>query len=168
MNWFKLSFSNAEEKVSQKIKSVLKSNIFFLHLMKEYHIPIEDIDNHLRIIFVDLQGKFAEGNGEEIKINKKLLEPNFMSDNFHFVVHEFYHWIKRRSEALFYFNDDEEVKSFVLAAAWELYRGKNISYVEKLMFPIVSGHFSDPNKAKSMLHHIVSEASKIMLLIKNQ
>ena len=92
MGWFKQAQERQEDKVVSKIKNILQSHPFFQQLMIDYQIPPEDINNHFRIVFADLENKFAEGNGEEIKISKKLLNDAFFKRNFHFVVHEFFHF----------------------------------------------------------------------------
>jgi hypothetical protein len=162
MGWYKLSGQELQQQVERKIKMLLGSHSFFLKLLDDYKIPHEDLQNHLRIIFTDLQGKFAEGNGEEIKLDNKLLEEGFFHDNFHFVVHEFFHWIKRRSEALFYFNDDEEVQSFALAMAWEIMDGKQEQQIAQTFLPIISGHFKSKIDAKRMFQQILHEAKQIL------
>jgi hypothetical protein len=161
MGWFKFAQKQSEHEVIAKIKDILRSHRLFAQIMRDYHIPTEDLDNHMRIIFTDLDGKFAEGNGEEIKLSKKLLDGNFFNNNFHFVVHEFFHWIKRRSEALFYLNDDEEVQSFALAMAWEIIAGKDKSQIAQLFFPLIEGHFQQKGKAIQMYQNILQEAQKI-------
>lgn len=161
MGWFKQAQERQEDKVVSKIKNILQSHPFFQQLMIDYQIPPEDINNHLRIVFADLENKFAEGNGEEIKISKKLLNDAFFKRNFHFVVHEFFHWIKRRSEALFYFNDDEEIQSFSLAIAWEILSG-NANTVEETFYPIIAGHFENRADARQMFDSILSEAKKLV------
>ena len=138
MGWYIKAQERQEERVVSKVKHILQSHPFFKQIMLDYQIPPEDINNHLRILFVELKDKFAEGNGEEIKLSDKLLNDEFFSRNFHFVVHEFFHWVKRRSEALFYFNDDEEIQSFSLAIAWEMLSG-NIADIEGTFYPIISG-----------------------------
>lgn len=161
MGWYKVARAGTEQLVTAKINQILRSNPFFVQVMQDYHIPLTDIENHLHIVFTDLEGKFAEGNGEEIKIDRQLLDDSFFKNNFHFVVHEFFHWVKRRSEALFYFNDDEEIQSFALAMAWELLDGKPEERLAQTFYPIISGHFQDKVDAKQMFLRILTEAKKI-------
>jgi hypothetical protein len=131
--------------------------------MTEYKIPVEDVEDHLHIEFVDLKDKFAEGNGEEIRLDNSLLSPDFLRQNFHFVAHEFFHWIKRRKEALFYFNDDEEVQAFVIAIAWELMNKRNPEEIQKKIAPIIQAHFQDREMTEEMYNDIFNKA---VLLIK--
>ena len=161
MSWFVRAQSDYESQMVQAIKDKLRTNPFFKPLFDEYHIPVEDVDNHLSIYFADLQDKFAEGNGEEIKLDKQLLDQSFLNDNFHYVVHEFFHWLKRRAEALFYFNDDEEIQAFSLAMAWEILHGKSDPYLVKTFYPIVQGHFKDEQKARELFKQMVLRSKDI-------
>lgn len=161
MSWFKQAKSDYEKQIVKAIKKKIREHPFFINLMKEYHVPEEDLDNHLRIEFQELGNKFAEGNGEEIILDKQLLDKTFLNDHFHYVVHEFFHWIKRRTEALFYFNDDEEIQAFSLAMAWEILSGKSEQEIIKLFYPIVEGHFKDKKRAKCMCQEMLSKAKNI-------
>ena len=88
MNWFKTA---GDENFVNKVKTILKKHKFIQTLSDYYHIPIEEVDSHLQIEVCDLNGKFAEGNGKLIRIDRQLLEDDFFKENFHFVVHEFFH-----------------------------------------------------------------------------
>lgn len=162
MSWYKKAQHNQQHVMIAKIKDILHTHRFFVKLMNDYHIPSDNIENNLKITFCNLQGKFAEGNGEEIKLDTRLLHGDFFRDNFHFLVHEFYHWIKRRSEALFYFNDDEEVQSFTLGVAWELLNGKPEEKIAGIFYPIIAGHFKERANAKEMFAKILGQAKKIV------
>ena len=155
MNWFKQA---ENDNFVNKVKEVLKKHKFTLSLADYYHIPIEEVDNHLQIEVCDLEGKFAEGNGKLIRIDKKLLDDNFFRENFHFVVHEFFHWLKRRSEEKFYFNDPEEIQSFVLQMTWEFIQGKSKESVIQLMYPIISAHFENNEKSKDIFQEMIEKA----------
>ena len=155
MNWFKTAEDN---NFVNRVKAILKKHKFTQTLSDYYHIPIEDIDSHLQIEVCDLEGKFAEGNGKLIRIDKKLMDDNFFRENFHFVVHEFFHWLKRRSEEKFYFNDPEEVQSFVLQMTWELIQGKSKESVIQLMYPIISAHFESSERSKDTFQEMLEKA----------
>ena len=161
MSWYKLAQTAAAEQIVAQIKRQLRTSPFFLELLKEYHIPPEDVDNHLRIRFADLQGKFAEGNGEEIIIDEKLLRGDFFRDNMHYVVHEFFHWLKRRAEAIFYFNDDEEIQAFTLAIAFEILGGRGEDEIMKKLYPIISGHFENDLDAQNMFAKMLIKGTEI-------
>lgn len=165
MNWFK--FANNDNLI-KKIKHILKSSHFIRELMNSYHIPLADIDNNLTITIKPLDGKFAEGNGNEIFLDNKLFKNNnFFEDNFHFVVHEFFHWIKRRVEERCYFNDEEEVQSFILAISWELLNGKGDNDIEKSIFPIIKSHYQCDKKSQKVFLEMLGKAHQLCKNIKN-
>jgi len=155
MEWFKESQNN---NFIQKVKDILKTHKFTISIADYYHIPLKEIDTHLQIEVCDLKGKFAEGNGKLIRIDKKLLDDNFFKDNFHFIIHEFFHWLKRRSEDKFYFNDPEEVQSFVLQMTWNLISGKSKEEVVKKIYPIIKAHFKNNNKFENIFKEMIDKA----------
>jgi hypothetical protein len=158
MSWYKKANNR---KYVQKIKGILKGHPFTKAVCSYYNIPLSDIDDNLDIEFKDLKGKFAEGNGKLIRLDNKLLDNRFFKDNFHFVIHEFFHWLKRRSEEKFYFNDPEEVQSFVLQIAWELIMGKTEREVIKKIYPILRTHFKDKNKLDCVFKEMLEKAKKL-------
>ena len=155
MNWFKIA---SIKEIEDRIKKILKSHSFTKSIMDYYNIPIEDIDSHLAIEVCNLDGKFAEGNGKLIRIDRKLLKKDFFKENFHFIIHEFFHWVKRRSEAKFYFNDPEEVQSFVMQMTWDLIQGQDREEVIKKIQPIIQTHFKDQMKFKNVFEEMVKKA----------
>ena len=155
MSWFKESSYNV---LIEKIKEILKQHPFTKAISDYYHIPIDDIDNNLEIEICDLKDKFAEGNGKLIRIDRKLMDNDFFKDNFHFVIHEFFHWLKRRAEAKFYFNDPEEVQSFVLQMTWGLIQGRKIREIVDEISPIVEAHFKDKVKFKQIFSEMLNKA----------
>jgi hypothetical protein len=155
MGWFKES---QNENFIEKVKDILKKHSFTNAISNYYHIPISEVDTHLEIEVCDLHGKFAEGNGKLIRIDKKLLDNDFFDENFHFVIHEFFHWLKRRSENKFYFNDPEEVQSFVLQMAWNLINGKSEEEVTRKIYPIIKAHFKDQNKFEDVFTEMLNKA----------
>ena len=155
MNWFKLA---NDSNFVNKVKSILKKHKFTQSIAEYYNIPISEVDTHLKIEVADLQGKFAEGNGRIIRIDQQLLDDDFFKENFHFVVHEFFHWLKRRSEEKFYFNDPEEVQSFVLQMTWEFIQGKSKDEVVSLIYPIIEAHFRDRGRSKETFQEMLEKA----------
>lgn len=177
MVWYKESKNNNIKKneIEYYIKNTLKNHSFFQSLMSYYGLPIEDIDNNLRIKIKKLDGKYAQGDGEEIHLNEEIFKENGINEeslknNFHFIVHEFFHWIKRRSEDQFYFNDPEEIQSFIMAITWELIRGKNENFIFDLFYPIVKKYFTNENKAEKVFKKMLVQAHdlKNIFLSKNE
>ena len=165
MNWFKVANDNVFIK---KIKNILKKHPFTVAIADYYHIPIEEIDSNLQIEICDLNGKFAEGNGKVIRIDKKLLNKDFFEENFHFIIHEFFHWLKRRSESKFYFNDPEEIQSFVLQMVWGLIQGKNKEEVIKKIYPIVKAHFKNETKFENTFKEMTNKAVNLYMIYKKK
>ena len=163
MNWFKTSSINI---FINKIKEILKNHSFTKSVMDYYHIPTSEIDSNLKIEICDLKGKFAEGNGKVIRIDRKLLDRDFFKENFHFVIHEFFHWLKRRSEEKFYFNDPEEVQSFILQMTWKFIQGKNKEEVIKIIYPIVSAHFKDNGRSKEIFNRMLNKSLDLYKIYK--
>ncbi len=160
MSWYKQANNEA---IFSKIKDILKGNSFIKNLMTDYSIPIEDIDNHLDFEIKEMDGKFAEGNGLLITLDPKLFAENdFFENKFHFVIHELFHWIKRRSESKFYFKDSEEVQSFVLAVAWEIMEGKDVENIYKTIYPIIEAHFENGNNSKKVFNDMVEQAKNLI------
>lgn len=158
MNWYKESQT---EKVIYRIKNILKNHPFTKRLSSYYNIPLSDIDNHLEIRIIELDGKFAEGNGKRIDIDTKLFDNDFFSENFHFIIHEFFHWLKRRAEAKFYLNDPEEVQSFVLQIVWQMIEGQKEGDIIKKIFPIIATHYDDREKAKDVFNNMMNKAKEL-------
>jgi len=162
MNWYKISKLNIET----KIKNIFKTHPLFINLLKEYNIDKEDIDNKLDIKIKELDGQFSIANSKVIYLDPKIID-NLFEENFHFVTHEFFHWIKRRHEKEFYFNDPEETQCFVLAAVWELMDGKNINDIKKKIFPIINNILKDKQKSEIFFNKIIKYALDIKELFKN-
>jgi hypothetical protein len=161
MSWFKKARKISKNSIIRAIKKTLRTHPFFQQLMVNYGIPSSEVDEHLKIIFMDLNKEFAKGNGKEIKIDNSLLQEDFLKDNFHFVAHEFFHWIKRRAEARFYFSDDEEIQSFVVGIAWDLISGKNPELIRQTLLPIIEGHFRDETNAAQLYDEMYERADII-------
>jgi hypothetical protein len=155
MNWFKIA--NNDNAVKE-IKNILKTHPFLVGLADYYNISSDEIDNNLEIVVTRLDGDFAKGNGKKIFLDEELMDDSFFRDKFHFVVHEFFHWLKRRYESNFYFNDSEEIQSFVLAITWQLINGKSKDDVVSSIFPIVKAHFKDGKKSLQMFSKMYEQA----------
>jgi len=164
MGWFKESQNND---FISKVKDILKRHPFTKSIADYYHIPIEEIDTHLQIELCDLSGKFAEGNGKIIRIDQKLLDDSFFNENFHFIIHEFFHWLKRRSEDKFYFNDPEEVQSFVLQMTWNLISGKSKEEVVKKIYPIIKAHYKDDEKFEETFNEMLNKSISLYEVYKS-
>jgi len=161
VTWYKES---SKQSIIAIVKKILKTHPFTSSLLRYYHVPEEDVDNNLKIQFKDLKGKYAEGNGEKIILDKSLFVKDevFINSNFHFVVHEFFHWLKRRQEDNFYFSDSEEVQSFTLGIAWEIMDGKPQKEIINIYLPIIKKHFKSEKTAQHVFKHMLNKALAIV------
>ena len=144
-----------------KIKRVLLNHDLFRDLMEYYNIPIRDIVENMEILFCNLSGKFAEGNGQQIRINRALYKDELFEKNFHFIVHEFFHWVRSRAKKRFYFQDPEEIQSFVLSIAWEIMNGRSINDIKKTFFPLINRHFTTKLAANKFFIKMINISRKI-------
>jgi len=158
MSWYKYQ---SNQQIVNKIKQILLNHPLPRKMLETFGLSSDDIKNHLKIIFEDLDKQYAKGNSDEIVLDKKLLNDNFLEDHFHFVVHELYHWIKRRKEKENYFHDTEEIESFVMAIVWEMIKNKNPNDIYNVMFPIISSHFNRGENAKKIFKIMIEKANKI-------
>lgn len=160
MNWYnKLDIDKSD--FCEKVKNILRNHILCKNLMEHYKIDPSELDDNLDIEIKELKGKFAEGNGKIIRLDPKLFEDNFYKDNFHFIIHEFFHWLKRRSEEKFYFNDPEEVQSFILAMTWDYCDGKNDKEIFDKFYEIIDGFYNEKDNAKEMVEDMMEKARTI-------
>lgn len=155
MSWYKKS-SN----IKNKIKYIFKNHPFFKDILNNYMIPIDKVDD-LQIHFKKLNGMLGFSDSEKIVIDVDLLENNFFTDNFYPVVHEFFHWVKRMSEKMFYFNDAEEVQGFILSMSWEFKNGKTKQEVINIFKPLILKHFKNKNQAKSIFKKMIERAESM-------
>ncbi len=162
MTWYKIANNND---IGRRIKKILKTHSFTKKMMEIYDIDPNDVDNNLDIKIMKLKEDFAKGNGREIFLDERLFEnsfSDFLRNNFHFVIHEFFHWLKRRHEYSFYFNDPEETQSFVLAIAWEMLNGKNDKKILERLYPIIEKHFDDKNQCDLMVSEMFDKARNFL------
>ena len=160
MNWYKQSKKEISiDKLNKTLKSLIKKDTYIINLFKEFGIPLDLIDKKLHFSIKDLDGKHAEANDEEIYLNKKLFENGlFFQDNLHFVIHELIHWLHRQAEKKWYFNDQEEIQSFVAAIAWELHAKTPMDKIEEKIYPIIKGHFNRERNAKAFFNYLLKKA----------
>jgi hypothetical protein len=159
MTWYKLAKNIINEtELNKRLKSLIKSSKFFIKLFEEYDIPIDRLDS-LSFEIKDLDGKFAQSDAKTIYLNTELLKDSkFFDDGIHFVVHEITHWLTRQKEKDSYFADPEEIEAFSHAMAFELVRGKEVSYIKKVFFPIIEAHFSNEDDANKLFKFLLMKS----------
>jgi len=159
MNWFKTAKCkvNADE-LDKRLKSLAKSHPFFLRLLAKYKVPVSEVDK-IKFDVADLGDKHAEADAEHINFNQNLFDDDdFFENKIFFFVHEFYHWVKRIAEKKFYFNDPEELESFVLSIAWQIIQGKDYESIKANIYPIVKGHFDKQDNADNLFNQMYEKA----------
>tara|TARA_Y100000310_G_C20695595_1_gene825460 strand:+ start:4835 stop:5338 length:504 start_codon:yes stop_codon:yes gene_type:complete len=163
MNWYKKANKEISvEELNTKLKKLIKTHPFFRRLLSEYNVPEEAVDNELDFEIKDLDKKHAEADGHTIIFNENLFtDGDFFDNKIFYFVHEFFHWIKRRIEDEFYFNDPEETQSFTLSMAWEIARGVPKEQIEKDIYPIISGHFANPRQARQICEEMFQKATSL-------
>jgi len=167
MNWYKISTNIiSEEDLNKKLKCWIKHNPYMLQLFRDAQVDIDEIDDSLRFEIKELKGEFAKADSDVIALNKKLFENEcFFEDHLHFVAHEITHWLHRRAEDEWYFNDTEEFRGFAGAIGWEIFSGKDKKSIYEKFFSIILKHFKNKDSAKKFLDSIYNRALKY--LIKN-
>jgi len=153
------------KKISKKIKSIIKNDSYIRAMFREENICANEIDEALDIRFEKMDDRHAQANSKEIVLNSKLLadgEEDFFKNKFHYVIHELNHWINRRAEKKWYFNDLEEIQSFIVAISWEIYAGKNKDEIYNKIFPIIKGHFKKQDMAKSFFLCLYDKAKNYL------
>lgn len=159
--WYVHAKSNDSSiEISRKIKKIIRESSFFIRLFKKYGIPIEKIEE-VAFKIMDLRGKHAQSNSEEIDLNTKLFENgDFFKKNLHFVVHEIVHWLIRQREKDHYFSDIEEHDAFSTSMAYQLSNGADKKCVYNTFFPMIEDHFKDKENAVRLFNQLYQNAIK--------
>lgn len=163
MNWYRKAQSNLDEPgLNEKLKALISSSPFFIHLFKTYDVPMDFIGKGLEFKIADLKGQYAKSKEGTIYLDDKILRSGkFFPDGIHFVVHELTHWLTRQRERECYFSDPEEVEAFTLGIAWEILRGKDKQYIHKVYYPIIRGHFDNDQQAMNLFEKFFQHATSM-------
>lgn len=156
-------FVRAEQEMSvaglnQKVKAAIRQSPFFHKLFKHYGVYLRDVWE-VKFSVDSLQGQYAFSKGNDIKLDKKLLQCPF-EDIMHFVAHEISHWLTRKREEKHYFSDPEEIMGFEWAMAYEISRGRTIDDLERTFMPMIQKQMHGDDANKTFLH-MVSKAQKM-------
>lgn len=178
-NWIKKikTASKKEMSLEEKIKGIIKTNSFCKELFEKFNIPLEYIDSKLKIKIAPLDGKYCEADEDCIVIDKKLADNNNIAhyyqlsngetgftpmEDFHFIVHELWHWLKRQKEAKHYFADPEEIDAFKTAIKFFMRTNCSrcascvaIPKAFKTFLPLVKITIKDDKKAEKFLKKIL-------------
>jgi len=160
MSWYRIIKKANKRQLNRELKSIIREDPFFIKMFKEFDVPMEKIDDNLSFKEKELNGRYAQGNGEVIYINQKLVDNNFFKERLHLIVHEIVHWLTRQREKEFYFTDPEEIDAFMYGMAYEILRGKDVKYIEKIFYPIISAHFDNKENAKQAYNAFLKGAKE--------
>jgi len=150
------------ESLGDAIKQRLKNSLAVQKIFEEFEVSLDRL-NELRIEVVPLEKKYAETDGEVMKINSSLFEGEDFWDKYFFViVHEIVHWLSRVKEENSYFNDPEEVCGFVLSIAYEIEQGNDYDIIYNKIYPKVSFHFHNEEDAVEFFSNMYQKALKIL------
>jgi len=151
----------SEEQFSREIKKIIRTYAFFKILFERFDIPIDRIDDNLQFHISDLRGIYAQGDAENIYVNRRLIDGgNFFKEGIHFIVHELVHWLVKQKQKDLYFADPEEVDAFSYGMMFEILRGKPKKHIARIFFPIIEAHFKDKQNAKSVFELLYANATK--------
>ena len=160
MAWYKIAkIGMNNDELNKKLKDLIHSNTFFVHLFKKYNIPVDKIDHNLKFEVKDIDGGFSQANGQNIFLSPKLFEnTDFFKDSIHFVIHELVHWLIRQKEKDNYFSDPEEKQAFSEAMAYEILRGKSKKEIYSTFFPIIKGNTDNEDQALKLFNIVWTRA----------
>ena len=157
-NKHKLSVDQIGELIRQKL---MKSRSI-QSLMHDFEMDVSSLKN-LQIEIMPLDKKYAETDGDSMRLNEFLFDDgNFFKDFFFVVVHELVHWLSRKKEEEAYMNDPEEVLGFCASVAYEIERGTEIDAIWNLIYPKISWHFNDENDAREFFMNMIEKAQKLL------
>lgn len=150
------------EQIGEIIKKKLKSLRMMHHVFKDFEMSPDCIDD-LKIEITDLEGKYAETDGECMRLNSMLFEDgDFLEKNFFVVPHEIVHFLSRKKEEKSYMNDPEERLAFVLSVAYEMECGLSLDVIWNKIYPKVKWHFHNEIDARTFFKSMVEKAREIL------
>lgn len=182
-NWIKRiklsSIQAHEENLEELIKNGIKNSSFCRELFKKFNIPLDWVDSKLHIEVKDLKDKYSEANKDLIILDKKLANPdklvqkgewqgktsyNLLED-FHFIVHELWHWLTRQKEDKSYFADPEEkdafiaaIKCYIRTTCSRCSRESSDLEIKKKFLPLIKNTIKDDKKAEQFLQTLIDKA----------
>ena len=154
------------DNLSLMIKNKIKNDNFLISIMKYYDLPESLIDSSMEIRFKNMsENEFAKADDQAITINKNLFNGDVVKDNFHFIVHEFWHWVQRQHEKEFYFNDLEEIQAFVVQIAFffKHYPHDEARQLSEMRIkPLIDAHFNDEKESDRLWDFLLSKAESLI------
>jgi hypothetical protein len=153
----------SEEQIGQLLKKKWKEDIAVQKLFEEFDVSIDQVDD-LQITITDLQGRYAETDIHQMKLDPGLFDAGkFFVDHYFVTIHELVHFCSRFKENLGTFFDPEEVLATVSACASLLAKGEDFDEIWNKVFPVLSFHFHDPADAKRFFVNCMKKAKKMLM-----
>jgi len=149
------------DKIGELIRQKLAKSHAIQSLMHEFGVNVNSLKD-LHIEIVPLDKKYAETDGNSMRLNEFLFtKGNFFTDYFFVVAHELVHWLSRRKEEEAYFNDPEEVLGFTSSVAYEMENGTDMDTIWNRIYPKISWHFNDENDARDFFMNMIDKAKEL-------
>ena len=152
----------SEKQIGDLIKKQLTNVKSVCRMFKTFDVGLGRLD-HLEIRILPLEKKYAETDGEIMKLNESLFADGEFFEKYFFVVaHEIVHWLSRVKEQDGYLHDPEEVLGFTMSVAYELERGGNVDSVWDKVYPKIRWHFNDEADSKDFFVKMIDKAKGLL------
>lgn len=152
----------SDYQIEKIIKDKLMNSQIVQNLLNEFELSKNRLNN-LSIKILPLDKKYAETDGESIRLNTILFDTeNFFEDYFFVVIHELVHWFSRIKEEESYFHDPEEVLGFCASVAYEMEKGTDMDIIWNKIYNKVSWHFNDERDARNFFSNLIDKAKKLL------
>jgi len=156
------SSSSSTNRIGLLIKQKIRESKALMAMFEDFEVNPQRLDD-LQIIITNLEGKYAETDGETMKLDPSLFQDtNFFEDKFFIVAHELIHYLSRAKEEEAYFNDPEEVLGFVSSIAYEIEQGSHPDEIYNKIYPKISWHFHNESDAREFFTNMVEKAVKMI------
>lgn len=155
--------SLSQDRIGDLIRAKLKKSPTIMAILQEFEMSPEQLDN-LVIEIVPLEQKYAETDGESMRLNEFLFKEDFFEDYFFVVAHELVHWLSRKKEEESYFSDPEEVLGFTASVAYEIESGSDFDEIYNKVYPKISWHFNEEQDARDFFDNMIEKAQKLRSL----
>jgi len=150
------------KRIGLLIKEKMRKSRSLMAMFEDFEVDPQRLDD-LKIIITNLDSKYAETDGETMKLDPSLFQDsNFFEDKFFIVAHEIVHWLSRVKEQDAYFNDPEEVMGFVASIAYEIEQHGDFDVVWNKVYPKISWHFSNESDAREFFMNMTEKAKKFL------
>ena len=150
------------DQIGELIRQRLMKSRSVQSLMHDFEMDVSSLQD-LQIEIIPLDKKYAETDGDSMRLNEFLFDDgNFFENYFFVIVHELVHWLSRKKEESAYFNDPEEVLGFTASIAYEMESGVEMDVIWNRIYGKISWHFNDENDARQFFLNMIEKAKKML------